>query len=96
MKRSTKTDDRRWEQVLRRANHPRTAFVFGVRTTGIYCRSGCPARTPNRENVLFFGDTAAAEAGGFRACKRCRPADEAEGPARRTRAAPLRDLRGAG
>lgn len=96
MKRSTKVDDHRWEQVLRRTSHPRAAFVFAVRTTGIYCRSGCPARTPNRENVLIFDDATAAEAGGFRACRRCRPAVAAEGPARRTRAVPLKDLRGAG
>lgn len=96
MEPSMKSDDRRWEQVLQRTNHPGTAFVFGVRTTGIYCRPGCPARTPNRDNVRFFDDAAAAETAGFRACKRCRPADAATPPARRVRAMPLRNLRGAG
>lgn len=43
-----------------------------VRTTGIYCRDGCPA-TPNRENVVGYEFAAAAEAAGFRACLRCRP-----------------------
>jgi len=42
-------------------------------TTGIYCRPICPAKTPHRENVRFFGCAAAAEEAGFRPCKRCRP-----------------------
>jgi len=44
-----------------------------VTTTGIYCRPSCPARTPKRENVRFYATAAAAQAAGFRACKRCRP-----------------------
>ena len=45
----------------------------GVRTTGIYCRPICPARTPKRENVTFYFSAAAAQAAGFRPCLRCRP-----------------------
>lgn len=48
-------------------------FVTAVLTTRIYCRPSCPARTPLRRNVAFYGEPAAAEAAGFRACKRCRP-----------------------
>lgn len=48
-------------------------FVVGVTTTGVYCRPGCPARLPRRENVRFLPSTAAAEEEGFRACMRCRP-----------------------
>jgi AraC family transcriptional regulator of adaptative response / DNA-3-methyladenine glycosylase II len=48
-------------------------FFVAVRTTGIYCRPVCPARTPRRENCLFLPCAAAAEAEGFRACRRCRP-----------------------
>ncbi len=48
-------------------------FIIGVKTTGIYCRPGCPARTPRRESVAFFGCAAAAERAGLRACLRCRP-----------------------
>jgi AraC family transcriptional regulator of adaptative response / DNA-3-methyladenine glycosylase II len=44
----------------------------GIVTTGIYCRVGCPA-TPKDENVRPFRFPAAAEAGGFRPCLRCRP-----------------------
>lgn len=45
----------------------------GVTSTGIYCRPSCPARTPKRANVRFFSTAAAAQAAGYRACKRCRP-----------------------
>ena len=45
----------------------------GVRTTGIYCRPICPARTPKRENVVFYPSAAAAQSAGFRPCLRCRP-----------------------
>ncbi|MEO7843661.1 MAG: AlkA N-terminal domain-containing protein [Candidatus Eisenbacteria bacterium] len=48
-------------------------FVVGVRTTGIYCRPGCPARTPRRDHVRFYATPAAAEEAGFRPCLRCRP-----------------------
>jgi AraC family transcriptional regulator of adaptative response / DNA-3-methyladenine glycosylase II len=45
----------------------------GVRTTGVYCRPVCPARTPKAENVVFFPSAAAAQEAGFRPCLRCRP-----------------------
>lgn len=48
-------------------------FFLGVRTTGIFCRPGCPARTPRRENVIFFDTASAAKQAGYRACLRCRP-----------------------
>jgi AraC family transcriptional regulator of adaptative response / DNA-3-methyladenine glycosylase II len=48
-------------------------FFTGVRTTGIYCRPICPARTPRRENVTFYPTAAAAQEAGFRPCLRCRP-----------------------
>lgn len=48
-------------------------FVTAVRTTGIYCRPSCPAQTPKRENIEFYRVPAAAQAAGFRACKRCHP-----------------------
>jgi AraC family transcriptional regulator of adaptative response / DNA-3-methyladenine glycosylase II len=48
-------------------------FYTAVRTTGIYCRPSCPAITPKRENVTFYPSAAAAQRGGFRACRRCRP-----------------------
>ena len=48
-------------------------FVTAVTSTGIYCRPSCPAITPKRSNVRFYPTAAAAQAAGFRACKRCRP-----------------------
>jgi AraC family transcriptional regulator, regulatory protein of adaptative response / DNA-3-methyladenine glycosylase II len=45
----------------------------GVKTTGIYCRPICPARTPLAENVVFYPSAAAAQAAGLRPCLRCRP-----------------------
>ena len=48
-------------------------FFGCVKTTGIYCRPVCPARTPRRENMVFVPTAAAAETLGFRACLRCRP-----------------------
>ena len=48
-------------------------FFGGVTSTGIYCRPVCPARTPKRENMIFYLTAAAAEEAGFRACLRCRP-----------------------
>ncbi len=48
-------------------------FFTGVSSTGIYCRPICPAQTPMERNVRFYRSAAAAEAAGFRACRRCRP-----------------------
>ncbi|WP_370288669.1 Ada metal-binding domain-containing protein [Nocardioides sp.] len=48
-------------------------FYTAVRTTGIYCRPSCPARTPAPANVSFHRTAAAAQGAGYRACKRCRP-----------------------
>ncbi|MGW9413523.1 DNA-3-methyladenine glycosylase 2 family protein [Arthrobacter cupressi] len=48
-------------------------FVTAVRSTGIYCRPSCPARTPKASNVTFFETSAAAHEAGYRACKRCLP-----------------------
>ncbi len=51
------------------------AFYLGVKTTGIYCRPSCRARTPKRENTAFYDSWAAAESSGLRACLRCKPKD---------------------
>lgn len=67
-------DSERFWQVLELGDPRFDGWVFcGVKTTGVYCRPSCPARTPKRENVRFFATAAAAQAAGFRACKRCRP-----------------------
>ncbi|HVU02174.1 MAG TPA: AlkA N-terminal domain-containing protein [Polyangiaceae bacterium] len=48
-------------------------IFVGVRTTGVYCRPICPARTPRPESCVFFPSAAAAQDAGFRPCLRCRP-----------------------
>ncbi len=45
-------DDIRWER--RSDPEARADYVIAVKTTGIYCRPGCPARSPLRKNVVFF------------------------------------------
>ena len=61
--RAVKSRDRRFDGV----------FYTAVRTTGIYCRPSCPARTPALVNVTFHPSAASAQAAGYRACKRCLP-----------------------
>jgi AraC family transcriptional regulator of adaptative response/methylated-DNA-[protein]-cysteine methyltransferase len=48
-------------------------FVFGVRTTGVYCRPSCRSRPAKPQNIRFFLSPAEAEHAGFRPCKRCNP-----------------------
>ena len=50
-------------------------FYVAVRTTRIFCRSVCHARTPKRENVEFFATPHGALYAGYRPCLRCRPLD---------------------
>ncbi len=64
---------RLWRAVAERNPQLDGEFVYGVRSTGIYCRPSCPARRPGREQVRFFDAPEAAEREGFRACRRCRP-----------------------
>lgn len=77
------TAARRWAAVVRRDARADGYFYYSVRTTGVYCRPGCAARQPRRDNVAFYESRAAAEAAGFRPCKRCRP-DALPPVARRT------------
>jgi AraC family transcriptional regulator, regulatory protein of adaptative response / methylated-DNA-[protein]-cysteine methyltransferase len=62
-----------WQAVQTRDRGADGAFVYAVRSTGIYCRPSCPSRKPRREQVVFFPLPEAAEQKGFRACRRCRP-----------------------
>lgn len=78
--RTDTTDDARWQAVLDRDAASDGRFVYAVRTTGVYCRPTCPSRRGRRENVTFYDTCAAAEAAGYRPCRRCRP-DQARAPA---------------
>src|SRR5437763_11704099 len=62
-----------WEAVVAHDASQDGRFFYSVKTTGVYCRPGCASRQPRRENVAFYETTAAAEAAGFRPCKRFRP-----------------------
>src|SRR3954462_7365216 len=62
-----------WESVLQRDASADARFLYGVTTTGVYCRPSCPSCRPRRDNVAFFWAAEAAERAGFRACQRCRP-----------------------
>jgi len=69
------TSEHRWRIVLARDRRYDGTFVYAVRSTGIYCRPSCASRRPRRGQVTFFPIPEAAEREGFRACRRCRPAD---------------------
>jgi AraC family transcriptional regulator, regulatory protein of adaptative response / methylated-DNA-[protein]-cysteine methyltransferase len=66
-------DEQRWNAVTRREAAADGAFLYSVRTTGVYCRPSCASRLARRENVRFHASAADAERAGFRPCKRCRP-----------------------
>jgi AraC family transcriptional regulator of adaptative response/methylated-DNA-[protein]-cysteine methyltransferase len=67
------TPAQQWRIVLARDRRYDGAFVYAVRSTGIFCRPSCPSRRPRRSVVRFFPIPEAAQAAGFRPCRRCRP-----------------------
>ena len=69
------TDAEAWAAFERRDRTWDGRVFGGVKTTGIYCRPSCPARRPKRDNVVFYADSEAARAAGYRPCLRCLPDD---------------------
>lgn len=69
-------EDRYWEAMQTKDRAFNGAFVYAVQSTGVYCNPSCPSRLPRREQVQFFPHADAAEAAGFRPCKRCHPDTE--------------------
>lgn len=65
--------DPRWAAVVARDKRADDTFFFSVKTTGVYCRPSCGARTPRPENVAFHRSAEEAERAGFRPCLRCEP-----------------------
>jgi len=65
--------DPRWRAVAMRDAAADGGFVYGVTSTGIYCRPSCPSRRPRADRVRFFDSGAGAREAGFRPCKRCQP-----------------------
>jgi AraC family transcriptional regulator of adaptative response/methylated-DNA-[protein]-cysteine methyltransferase len=60
-----------WRAVLARDARMDGAFVYAVRSTGVYCRPSCPSRRPRSSQVVFFPSAAEAQKHGFRPCRRC-------------------------
>jgi len=69
------SDDEMFRALVERDTSFDGVFVAAIRTTGIFCRPGCGARKPNRENVEFFASPREAMHAGYRPCQRCRPLD---------------------
>ncbi|MEO7085002.1 MAG: bifunctional DNA-binding transcriptional regulator/O6-methylguanine-DNA methyltransferase Ada [Gemmatimonadaceae bacterium] len=79
------TDAAKWRAVEGRDTQFDGQFIYAVRSTGVYCRPSCASRRPLRANVEFFSTPDAAEAAGYRACKRCDPrADRGDAAIART------------
>jgi AraC family transcriptional regulator of adaptative response/methylated-DNA-[protein]-cysteine methyltransferase len=72
----TGDDKSYWQAVLERDAQFESAFVYAVRSTGVYCRPTCASRRPSRHQVAFYSSAEAAEQAGFRPCRRCRPRGE--------------------
>jgi AraC family transcriptional regulator of adaptative response/methylated-DNA-[protein]-cysteine methyltransferase len=62
-----------WQAILERNRAFDGKVVYGVRSTGIYCRPSCPSKKPNYETVVLFARPELAEQAGFRPCRRCQP-----------------------
>ncbi len=63
--------DAAWRQVL--ARDPGAGFFYAVTTTGVFCRPACASKRPLRANIRFFPSADAAQAAGFRPCRKCAP-----------------------
>lgn len=66
-------DEQRWAAVRNRDARCDGKFLYGVLTTGVFCRPSCPSRTPLRKNVRFYATPEDAARDGLRPCLRCRP-----------------------
>lgn len=65
--------EEKWKAVVNCDRKFDGLFYYAVKTTGIVCKPSCRAKTPIRENTLFFYNISEAVKNGFRPCKRCRP-----------------------
>ncbi|MDP3274774.1 MAG: bifunctional DNA-binding transcriptional regulator/O6-methylguanine-DNA methyltransferase Ada [Deltaproteobacteria bacterium] len=85
-------EDARWLALTHRDASADDTFVYAVKTTGVFCRPSCGARTPLRKNVLLFDNASAAQIAGFRACKRCSPSGTSPAQLRAQQAAQMCEL----
>lgn len=63
------TDNARWQAIVERNKAADGHFVYGVRSTGVYCQPSGAIRLPKRENIEFFDTPEAAELQGYRPSK---------------------------
>jgi AraC family transcriptional regulator of adaptative response/methylated-DNA-[protein]-cysteine methyltransferase len=70
----------RWRAVLARDRTWDDRFVYGVSSTGVFCRPSCASRRPGRARVTFFDTALEAERAGYRSCRRCKPKETAADP----------------
>ncbi|KZF20557.1 hypothetical protein L228DRAFT_249315 [Xylona heveae TC161] len=63
----------RWLALIHRAPSSHSSFVYGVKSTKIYCRPTCNARPARRANIVFYDTKDQAQRDGYRPCKRCQP-----------------------
>jgi AraC family transcriptional regulator of adaptative response/methylated-DNA-[protein]-cysteine methyltransferase len=75
MQTQSNANQEKWTMVLGRETKADGRFVYAVKSTGIFCRPSCPSRRPRREMVEFFDSPAQAQQAGYRACRRCAPAE---------------------
>jgi methylphosphotriester-DNA--protein-cysteine methyltransferase len=71
------TSHARWNAISRRDAAAHCSFIYGVKTTRIYCRPTCTARLARRANVVYYDTIDQAQKDGFRACQKCKPDDAA-------------------
>ncbi len=71
-----------WQAIETKDKSLDGQFLYGVVTTKVFCRPGCPSRVPRRDNVRFYATAQEAQADGLRPCLRCRPLDRDTGAAR--------------
>ncbi|KAE8162551.1 metal binding domain of Ada-domain-containing protein [Aspergillus tamarii] len=67
------TSHSRWLAITHRAPSSHSSFLYGIKSTKIYCRPTCAARIAHRANVVFYDTAEQARRDGFRSCKRCKP-----------------------
>ena len=70
---NTLSDDEKYEFIGSKDTRYDSLFFTAVKTTGIFCLPSCPAKKPNRENVVFYRSREDASRKGYRACKVCKP-----------------------
>lgn len=70
MERQWVTDEERWQAIVDRNKEADSFFVYGVKTTGMYCVASSTKRLPKKENVIFFDNADLAEKSGYKANKK--------------------------